>query len=234
MVKPVKDVTVTLYQQNYQYETRSYSKVQVGQGKTDAQGFTSTDMPAAANGMQIVYELTYVGKRDATGTIYMYNYQPQKADKDEWDEHISIFSDRSIYRPGQTVYFKAICAETHPVSGENRPMKSEQVDVELVSPDGRTLKSLELNTNDFGSVHGSSDTGDGVPRAGQAGPRTAGRGLLTRKKPRRGRRAWVLTGLGGGLGRGRQRRVADRASAPRPRHRRTDPSAELRSANGLA
>ncbi|KAB1067490.1 TonB-dependent receptor plug domain-containing protein [Tamlana haliotis] len=63
-----------------------------------------------------------------------------------------IFTDRSIYRPGQTVYFKAIAMETtagKSVVLANRPLKAT-----LHNVNGEELMQLDLITNDFGSIAG--------------------------------------------------------------------------------
>lgn len=66
----------------------------------------------------------------------------------------SIFSDRSIYRPGQTVYFKAILMEKQ---GSDRAVISskKEVIISLKDPNGLILSQMSLTSNEMGSVHGS-------------------------------------------------------------------------------
>ncbi|WP_299277408.1 carboxypeptidase-like regulatory domain-containing protein [uncultured Psychroserpens sp.] len=63
-----------------------------------------------------------------------------------------LFTDRSIYRPGQTLYFKGITMVTR----DNKSMvtKDQAVNVTLYNTNGEEVKKLELTTNDFGSVSG--------------------------------------------------------------------------------
>ncbi|GAA3616546.1 MG2 domain-containing protein [Flavivirga amylovorans] len=84
------------------------------------------------------------------GDYYIYRYY------DEWQENIRynsfIFTDRSIYRPGQTVYFKAIAIKTE--KGKSEILANEKVYAILYNTNGEDLKSLKFTTNEFGSVTG--------------------------------------------------------------------------------
>ena len=61
----------------------------------------------------------------------------------------SFFTDRSIYRPGQTIYYKAICFV------DQQPLKDQAVIIELSERGGKEIASQELTTDEFGAVHGS-------------------------------------------------------------------------------
>lgn len=69
------------------------------------------------------------------------------------DTIIYLHTDRPLYRPDETVYFKGILRQDEDV--QLRPFPEESlVTVQLKSPDDELLDSLELVTNDFGTVHG--------------------------------------------------------------------------------
>ncbi|EPR73103.1 hypothetical protein ADIWIN_1884 [Winogradskyella psychrotolerans RS-3] len=63
-----------------------------------------------------------------------------------------LFTDRSIYRPGQIVYFKGIATK----SKDEKTTVSEDATaiVKLMNVNGEIVKELNLLTNEFGSVHG--------------------------------------------------------------------------------
>ncbi|MDW5287790.1 MG2 domain-containing protein [Formosa sp. PL04] len=63
-----------------------------------------------------------------------------------------LFTDRSIYRPGQTVYFKGIGMQTK--NGAHEVLKNEEVYVILYDANDDEVEELTLKTNEFGSVHG--------------------------------------------------------------------------------
>ena len=63
-----------------------------------------------------------------------------------------LFTDRSIYRPGQTLYFKGITMVTKNNTSTVTP--DQAVNVTLYNTNGEEVKKIELKTNDYGSVAG--------------------------------------------------------------------------------
>ena len=70
------------------------------------------------------------------------------------DTNCFLFTDRAIYRPGQTVYFKGILVERRG-DGSTRLLTNEKQDVELQDPNSDTVQELSFTTNEFGSFNGS-------------------------------------------------------------------------------
>ncbi len=89
---------------------------------------------------------------------------------------LHLFTDRAIYRPGQTVYFKGIILIRNPTTGErvvlnnknlkfsflkklfNKEVKEltkEKLEVYIVDAFGKTVDTLKLLLNEFGSFSGS-------------------------------------------------------------------------------
>ena len=64
-----------------------------------------------------------------------------------------LYTDRAIYRPGQTLYFKGIVTET--LAGRSRLLTQLPVSVRLQDVNGQTVQTLPFTTSDFGSFHGS-------------------------------------------------------------------------------
>ncbi|WP_417875517.1 MG2 domain-containing protein, partial [Winogradskyella sediminis] len=63
-----------------------------------------------------------------------------------------IFTDRSIYRPGQIVYFKGIATKSK--DGKTEVSADETATLKLKNVNGEIVKEMSLQTNEFGSVHG--------------------------------------------------------------------------------
>ncbi|OQP55625.1 hypothetical protein A4D02_04800 [Niastella koreensis] len=93
---------------------------------------------------------------------------------DYYDDKIrvEIFTDRSIYRPGQTVFFKAVFLTKNPKTGEacllnetnlkrglnnwlKKWIKAEEPELTLEDPFGRTVDSLLIHPDSYGAVSGS-------------------------------------------------------------------------------
>lgn len=73
---------------------------------------------------------------------------------------MSIFIDRNIYRPGQTVYFKAIA-----VNSGFTPEVGKTVKVVLYNTNNEVVSEKSLTTNEFGSVSGDFT----IPQSGLLG-----------------------------------------------------------------
>jgi len=103
-------------------------------------------------------------------------------DKDVYDDLVEyyednaiveVFTDRSIYRPGQTVYFKAIFMTKNPKTGEKIVMNKQNMKgslfknvykkwlkeseplMLLTDPFNRDVDSIKIKLNDYGSISGS-------------------------------------------------------------------------------
>ncbi len=67
---------------------------------------------------------------------------------------VHFFTDRSIYRPGQTVFFKGIVAQKNLTNKEFQVFNKKGPILLYLLKRQRKLKSLYVNTNDFGSFSG--------------------------------------------------------------------------------
>jgi len=73
-------------------------------------------------------------------------------EKDNWMTF--LFTDRSIYRPGQTVYFKEISVTRDFLTHQSKILPPHTTKVFLFNANEEKIDSLELLTNEFGSCHG--------------------------------------------------------------------------------
>jgi len=64
-----------------------------------------------------------------------------------------LFTDRAIYRPGQTVYFKGILTQSQ--GSKNSLLTGQSVSVRLLDVNGQTAQTLTFTTSDYGSFNGS-------------------------------------------------------------------------------
>ncbi|MDQ0594923.1 uncharacterized protein YfaS (alpha-2-macroglobulin family) [Chryseobacterium ginsenosidimutans] len=77
------------------------------------------------------------------------NYSPNK----ETRSKAQIFTDRAIYRPGQTVYFKVINTQRDKeIESVITGLKQK---ITLTDTNGQEVSSQTFTTNEFGSYHGS-------------------------------------------------------------------------------
>jgi len=89
------------------------------------------------------------------GDYYLNENRKPKIENNK-DERITIkpfiFTDRSIYRPGQTAHFKGIFIEKN--NQRSKPFNDEIVSAALYNVNNEKIANLELKTNEFGSVSG--------------------------------------------------------------------------------
>lgn len=75
-------------------------------------------------------------------------------EKIEPQKVVRLYTDRSIYRPGQEVYFKGIIVKEKEYEAEATVLKNEKIMCYLQKNNYDKLDSLELISNDFGSFSG--------------------------------------------------------------------------------
>ena len=88
------------------------------------------------------------------GKFYLYNYYNNNNIENTNKTILKafVFTDRSIYRPGQTVYFKTIVLKKQGEKSE--VFTNEFVSVSLLDVNGQDVKKLNLKLNEFGSIAG--------------------------------------------------------------------------------
>lgn len=70
-------------------------------------------------------------------------------------ENVVLFTDRSIYRPGQTIHFKGIATSADQEASKYLPIAGRKYKLEFKDPNGEVIETLDVRTNDFGSFSGS-------------------------------------------------------------------------------
>ena len=79
--------------------------------------------------------------------------QKYDSDDDDTTDKTILFTDRQIYRPGQTIYFKAL--QLQMLKGKSKIMPGKDMNVQFMDVNDKEVASLQLKTNEFGTVSGS-------------------------------------------------------------------------------
>ena len=100
---------------------------------------------------------SYKNDRAYFGPFNIYNkdYQNNRS-----NSRIFLFTDRSIYRPGQTVYFKGIMVKREGAKSEIIP--NSPITISLKDVNDQVVKSQNFVSNEYASIHGEfilPDTG---------------------------------------------------------------------------
>ncbi|NJK63069.1 MAG: alpha-2-macroglobulin [Synechococcaceae cyanobacterium SM2_3_1] len=119
------------------------------QAQTDAQGLARITLPTEQqqSGQWTLYAQTADQEFEALTSSYVYGSSQQY--------RIYTYTDRPLYRPGQTVYFRSILRQQPPGENYRTPPPDLPVYVRIKTPKGDVLEDQQLATSSFGTVHGS-------------------------------------------------------------------------------
>ncbi len=70
-------------------------------------------------------------------------------------EQVVFFTDRAIYRPGQTIRFKGIVLSVDPDADQYEVVEGRRIKAEFLDVNGETIETLDVRSNDYGSFSGS-------------------------------------------------------------------------------
>jgi uncharacterized protein YfaS (alpha-2-macroglobulin family) len=151
----LKDVSATVYFQQYNYTSRKYEKNKGSTYTTNQDGYFA--LPPQGEYRNFNIEFTKGSDHlFLNDNFYQYRHQPESKKRTQ----TFFFTDRAIYRPGQTVYFKGIVLET---DGEKNEIKIKQnTVVQFFDVNSQKISELSLQTNDYGTFNGSFTTPQGV------------------------------------------------------------------------
>jgi uncharacterized protein YfaS (alpha-2-macroglobulin family) len=155
--EPLADVTVKAWTNNYDYNTRKQTYTLNATLKSDANG--KVILPNNNNNVS----LELISKEEdlwIVDQMYLQENQPYT----QQNIQTFLFTDRSIYRPGQTIYFKGIVINNFQ-SGYTRKsdiQNNRKTSVKLYDVNYQVIKTLEFTTNEFGSYAGNFTAPEGL------------------------------------------------------------------------
>lgn len=147
---PLPGVTAQVWEEKYNYAQREYNFKKVEKKTTDKNGsFTLKAKPNESRNVNI--ELTHGQDHLFTNDNFgLYSYYGQE---NKNYTRTTFFTDRAIYRPGQTIYFKGIVLK---YQGETPSVKvNSSATVELVDANYQVVEKLAVRTNEYGTFEGA-------------------------------------------------------------------------------
>ena len=125
--------------------------------RTDASGIATLPLLPEPKRGQERQQLQSVHFSQGTDTLLVqgeeYYGSGNQDDQDKPETRTFLFTDRAIYRPGQTLYFKGIVLTR--TGAATRLLTGQAQTVRLLDPNGQTVQTLPFTTSDFGSFNGS-------------------------------------------------------------------------------
>ena len=118
-------------------------------GKTDANGLFS--IPVGARQGCLVYVTLKDQQLSSANDYYYYgfNRKPQPF------RRTLFFTDRSLYRPGQTIQYKGISIAVDQEADDYKVLGGEQITVVFADVNGKEIARQTQRTNDYGSFSGN-------------------------------------------------------------------------------
>ncbi len=159
----LEGVNVSAYEKHYNSKIRNNEYLHVGDFVTDKSGFVKLDFGGKIKNASISFMMEKDCERlFSENDFYVY----YKSDDSKLKTKTYLFTDRAIYRPGQTVYFKGIVVDKD--RNEVYIKTGFTTSVQFRNVNRKEISTLELSTNEFGSFQGAFV----IPKGGLNGQMT--------------------------------------------------------------
>jgi uncharacterized protein YfaS (alpha-2-macroglobulin family) len=150
--QPLKGVHALLEGRYYKYNTKlnksEYADT-VKRAATDGNGMFKTESMQA---FTMKVRLSLAGDTLNNEASNVSSQDMDEEDEDAEDKTV-LFTDRQIYRPGQTIYFKGLQLST--LKGKSKIVVSKEVEVEFSGANYKEIGKQKFTTNDFGTFGGT-------------------------------------------------------------------------------
>ncbi len=145
--KAVEGANIQAYSWKWEYSSRKNLEKLEQEMSSDNQGFFSLN--DIKNSRRISLIVRKGNDEWRSSNIYLNNRNKTSKSR---EKHY-FFTDRAIYRPGQTVYFKGILTKQE--DNKVTILPQQETTVSFYSTQGKMIESLSLTSNEFGSISGS-------------------------------------------------------------------------------
>ncbi len=141
--EPIADARIEVWQRNNRNQQTSLPSI-----TTDRNGMFRIDN---ADRTQIQL-LASKGDQSLSSYSYLRSYKNPPVRP---NEQTRFFTDRAIYRPGQTIRYKGICLEVDQENDRYETIPRRRVTVVFSDVNGEEIEQVQHQTNDYGSFSGS-------------------------------------------------------------------------------
>jgi uncharacterized protein YfaS (alpha-2-macroglobulin family) len=116
--------------------------------RTDENGFFVLDVPSQRG---YLLHVRHQGRELASQNEYWASPPVRRRPASQ----TLFFTDRALYRPGQTISFKGICLQVDQEQDKYELLPGQKLTVVFADPNGKEIERREVRANDFGSFSGS-------------------------------------------------------------------------------
>ena len=156
--QPLVNASVQVWEQTYDYKQSKYIKEKRKLYKTDGNGFfrkekQKDEVNKSYSNYSYQLDITHNGDRLFMSDLIndYYYYRDNETTDPKTTTTAFLFTDRSLYRPGQTVYFKGIVLNRK--AAEKKAWINDKYETTIYMSDanGQHIDSINVKTNEFGS-----------------------------------------------------------------------------------
>lgn len=153
--KPLENISSTVWLEEYNYLLQKYVYKQGPSFKTNEDGFINIGAPSD-------YRTFFMEFKNGDDNLFtnesFYQYDPYSYNENNIVTY--FYTDRAIYRPGQTVHFKGIVLST---DGENNKIvPGFRSTVTFYDANYQKVADVGLVSNEYGTISGTFVTPEGV------------------------------------------------------------------------
>ncbi len=151
--KPVAHAKAQYWEQRWDAEKQINVYSKLAENTTDKEG--KSTIPNGDRQYTRINRITLIAETDTLrADVHLYRYR-DNADEPKAHSSTFLFTDRAIYRPGQTIYFKGIMVERINEGKKNRVLPNRKTEVTLYDANGQVVSTTNAKSNEFGSFEGS-------------------------------------------------------------------------------
>jgi uncharacterized protein YfaS (alpha-2-macroglobulin family) len=165
---PLANADVELTYSKYNYKKEKYEQKYGGSYNTDKNGHFNVGICDKCPGnffLEISYKNDYLNtystaRKYENYSDYYNTYSGTFSNNSKYDEsrfndtinYVNFFTDRAIYRPGQTIYFKGILCTYFDNNNKIIPGKSAEVELYAYQ---KLISTIKATSNEYGTFSGS-------------------------------------------------------------------------------
>jgi len=132
-------------------EREGRARTSLGRVESDVHGFFNLPTAEDRNNRGYIYRVTRGD--DALASSFGIRLYPRN--EPEPRSQTVFFTDRALYRPGQTIQYKGICLRADTVGNNYTVLAGETVTVVFSDANGKEVERQVRQANDYGSISGS-------------------------------------------------------------------------------
>ncbi len=156
--QPIQNATIQTYYNKYNSATYNYEVKKGAAFKTNLNGKATINEKGTEYYNSFFVEVI-TEKEKLVSNSGLYNYRDYEQTAGNITTH--IFTDRAIYRPGQTIYFKALMMQNN-TKNDYQLLTNRATTLTFYDVNHQKISEQKLTTNEYGTVAGSFIAPNGV------------------------------------------------------------------------